>query len=72
MAKGLKKVFCIVLVLGIAFALTLSGCKKNDGKTNDAASDGGTISSKLSEEPYEFSIFRTAWMNLNDETDPVI
>jgi putative aldouronate transport system substrate-binding protein len=72
MAKGLKKVFCIVLVLGIAFALTLSGCKKNDGKTKDAASDGGTISSKLSEEPYEFSIFRTAWMNLNDETDPVI
>lgn len=75
MRKVLKKAFSISLLLCITLSLILTGCDV-PGSSNDTtgtkAPTNGTQGTQAPEEPYEFSVFRTAWTNLNDETDPVI
>lgn len=70
MRKELKKALNIGMLLCIVFSLVLTGCKKpNSGKDGITGTNTSTDGNDL---PYEFSVFRTAWTNLNDETDPII
>lgn len=75
MAGSTKKVFIAVLALFMTLVQILSGCGSNNpggGETTQAASTTAGSSQAKVEEPYGFTVFRTAWTDLNDETDPII
>lgn len=76
MGKRLKKVLSVGLLLCVAFSLFMTGCQIPGSQTADTttktSADSTQATTQAQEAPYEFSIFRTAWTNLNDETDPVI
>ncbi len=64
-----------ILALFITLAPVLSGCgsiNPGSGETTQAASTTAGSSQVKVEEPYGFTVFRTAWTDLNDETDPII
>lgn len=75
MRKGYKKASVMGLALFIALSLLIAGCRSQGTKTTKTTGKqtqtSGT-SAQGQEKPYEFTVFRTAWTNLNDETDPVI
>jgi ABC-type glycerol-3-phosphate transport system substrate-binding protein len=78
MKEGLKRVFASVLVLCIILTFVFTGCvtrKESDGKdvndTTKKQTEDATSQAKP-EEPYEFSIFRSTWTDLNEDTDLII
>lgn len=79
MSRMSKKVIVLMLAMCMVMSFAFAGCgDKSEGTdaTTTAAPDTtaptSTPTAKPPEEPYEFSIFRTYWSDLNDETDPVI
>jgi len=77
MVKSSKK--AIVLLLSVCMLLTLAfaGCGENvkvaETTTSQAVGTAaGETTAQIVEEPYEFSVFRTAWTDLDETTDPVI
>lgn len=78
MKVDLKRVFTSVLVLCIILTFVFTGCvtqTKGSGKdvndTTKKQTEDGTTQAKP-EEPYEFSIFRSTWTDLNEDTDLII
>jgi len=75
-----KSTKAIVLLLAMCMMLTLvfTGCGTSKEGAETTTTQAATTPAATStptpvvEEPYEFSIFRTAWTNLDDQTDPVI
>lgn len=79
MSRMSKKAIVLLLAMCMVMSFVFAGCgdkKEGTDATTTAASATpaatGTPTPQAVEEPYEFSIFRTYWANLNDETDPII
>ncbi len=84
MKGSLKKLLHLGFIMCIVLSIVLSGCNYQVGTTHSEEPTGtqqpadttqqpaDTTKSQEPEKPYEFSIFRTYWTHLNDETDPVI
>lgn len=80
MSRSFKKVIVLLLAMCMLLALVFTGCGKSgeqaEGTTTQAPATSTATASETTvekvEEPYEFSIFRTAWTDLDDEKDPVI
>lgn len=77
MIRNSKKFIVLLLAVSMLTALAFTGCGSSGENSGAPAartpaanetSAGGT----KDEEPYEFSIFRTAWTELDDSADPVI
>lgn len=69
MVRQVRKVVCsaLALLMLVSFA---AGCGQKT--ENNAAATTTTNTQQVSQEPYEFSVFRSTWTDLNDETDLVI
>lgn len=81
MSRNSKKAIVLLLAMCMLLTLVFSGCGESkqgaDTTTTqtpatNTTTAGETTAEVVEEEPYEFSVFRTYWTELNDETDPVI
>lgn len=82
MTKSSKKALVLLLAMSMLFTVLFAGCGKTEdtpGTTTQTPATSGSSDEETTadvpqepEEPYEFSIFRTAWTDLDDENDPVI
>ncbi|HOJ09824.1 MAG TPA: extracellular solute-binding protein [Clostridiales bacterium] len=72
-----KKVVALVLSLCIILSLGFTGCVKKTVSEGSKEPSAQTTANNANtqakpEEPYEFSIFRSTWTELNEDTDLVI
>lgn len=79
MRRMSKKAIILLLAMCMVMSFVFAGCgdKKEGAEATTTAQATATPAATTPTpqavvEPYEFSIFRTAWTNLDDETDPVI
>lgn len=78
MSRKSKKAIVLLLAMCMMLTLVFTGCgdkvesEATPTPAGTATPAASTPTPQAVEEPYEFSIFRTAWTDLDDETDPVI
>ena len=77
MIRNSKKMVAVVLLTCMVLSYVFTGCiKTNEVETQSTTGSSNTQTTQVkqgeTEKPYEFSIFRSTWTDLNEDTDLII
>lgn len=70
MVKKSKRVFALAMASCLTLSMAVTGCSKK--QEAEQGTNTATTLQPTTNTPYEFSIFRSTWTDLNEETDLVI